>query len=291
MSRKVGVSILQIAPHSEDTVFIIPVHRFKNLSTSLLRLLISDRVFKIGSKIKGDCTRLQKQFPQLKDQTSFNVIDLKEYSIQRGVVGRKDAGGLDILVEKVLGKHLPKDSEIRRSEEWEVSNLHPDFRHYAALDVFASRMVFEQVTQLAPLDRVKHNTAVGTRVALLVQEGGEIAAYGKISAIYTPSFNGIRVTIPTKSRVVVEIDNLILPAVAATQSVEVGESLFGSVQVCREPYTVEYGLWPGRNPGPLNIFCGLGSMREIVDENIARKGVPWVSLSLTAPRRKLIDVA
>ncbi|KAJ7920021.1 hypothetical protein B0H13DRAFT_1868058 [Mycena leptocephala] len=55
---------------------------------------------------------------------------------------------------------------------------------------------------------------------------------------------------------------------------EICESLFGSVQVCREPYTPEYGLWPGKNPGPFNIFYGLASMRENVDENVARKGVP-----------------
>ncbi|KAJ6484835.1 hypothetical protein C8R45DRAFT_931274 [Mycena sanguinolenta] len=90
------------------TIFIIPVgtatcfaaiclklpkvHRFKILPTSLLRLLINDRVFKIGSRIKGDLIRLQKQFAVLRDKSTFNVIDLKEYSIQRGAIGRKDAG-------------------------------------------------------------------------------------------------------------------------------------------------------------------------------------------------------
>ncbi|KAJ7836589.1 hypothetical protein B0H14DRAFT_2589654 [Mycena olivaceomarginata] len=216
ISRTVGVSILQLAPHSEDTIFIIPVHRFKNLPTSLLRLLVSDRVFKIGSRIKGDLTRLQKQFAVLRDQSSFNVIDLKEYSIQRGVIGRKDAGGLDSLVEKVLTKHLPKFPSIRRSDEWEGQILHSSFQHYAALDVFASRMVFERVTQIAPLDRVKHDTTSGTRVALLVQEGGEVAAYGKISDIKSSSFQGVRVVVPSNTRVIIEIDDLLLPSVAAT---------------------------------------------------------------------------
>jgi hypothetical protein len=88
------------------------VHCFKTLPISLLRILISDRVFKIGSHIKADFTRLQKQFSQLEDQPSFNVIDLKEYLIQRGVLRQKDAGGLDVLAEKVLGKCLPKDPKI-----------------------------------------------------------------------------------------------------------------------------------------------------------------------------------
>ncbi|KAJ7468909.1 hypothetical protein B0H11DRAFT_2284053 [Mycena galericulata] len=202
-SRKIGVSILQIAPHSEDTVFIIPVHRFKSLPAALLRLLISDRVFKIGSRIKGDLTRLQNQFSQLKNVVSFNVIDLKEYSIQRGVIGRKDSGGLDVLVEKILGKYLAKDPSIRRCEEWEARDLHPDLRRYAALDVLASRRVFEEVTKIAPLVRVQHDTAAGTRVALVVQEGGQVAAFG------------IRVAVPSKTRVMVDIDHVLLPSVAA----------------------------------------------------------------------------
>jgi hypothetical protein len=49
-------------------------------------------VFKVGSAIKGDITRLKKQFPQLAEQTSFNTIDLKEYAIQRGIILQKQSG-------------------------------------------------------------------------------------------------------------------------------------------------------------------------------------------------------
>ena len=80
-------------------------------------------MFKIGSAIKGDLTRLKKQFPQLASQTSFATIDLKEYAIQRGVIQRKDPGGLDSLVEKVLGKYLPKDDTVCKSEDWEARTL------------------------------------------------------------------------------------------------------------------------------------------------------------------------
>ena len=122
MSRTTGVSILQIAPHSEpDSVFIIPGHKFNgHLPSSLLRLLINDRVCKIGSAIKGDSTCLKKQFSQLVEQTSFNIIDLKEYAIQRGILQRKESGTLDTLVDKVIGKFLPKDNTICKSEEWEL---------------------------------------------------------------------------------------------------------------------------------------------------------------------------
>ncbi|KAK7012668.1 hypothetical protein R3P38DRAFT_3323885 [Favolaschia claudopus] len=202
ISRKLGISHLK-------------VHRFASLPTSLLRLLISNRVFKIGSRIQGDFTRMKKQFPALKGSDSSNLIDLKTYSVQRGVIGRQDAGSLDTLVEKVLGQFLPKDAAIRKSDAWESKILPPGFQDYAALDVYASRRVFEKVTQIAPLETVKDDTPPGTRVALLVQEGGEVAAYGQISGVQSSSFQGIRVSIPSRTRVIVEIDDLILPSVVA----------------------------------------------------------------------------
>ncbi|KAJ7809665.1 hypothetical protein B0H13DRAFT_2385112 [Mycena leptocephala] len=68
---------------------------------------------------------------------------------------------------------------------------------------------------MSPLDRVQNDTAPGSRVALLVQEGGEVAAYGKISDVKSTSFMDVRVVIPSNTRVIVEIDDLILPSVGA----------------------------------------------------------------------------
>ncbi|KAK7016160.1 hypothetical protein R3P38DRAFT_2786521 [Favolaschia claudopus] len=216
MSRKIGVSILQLAPHSEsDSIFIIPVHKFDHLPGSLLRLLISNRVFKIGNSVSADCTRLKKQFPQLKDQSSFNTIDLKQYSIERGVIGRKDPGSLDVLAEKVLNVYLSKDDSLRKNEEWEIIPLRSHLLDYAALDVYASQRIFAEVTKLAPLDWVRHDSPAGSRVALLVHEGGETAAYGKISDVQPTSLSGIRVKTQTNSRVVIEIDRVLIPTAAA----------------------------------------------------------------------------
>ena len=84
-------------------------------------------------------------------------------------------------MEKVLELYLPKDDAIRRNEQWEVIFLAPELLHYAALDVFASRLIFEQATKIAPFDQVTLQTPPGTMVALLVQGGGNVAAYGRIS--------------------------------------------------------------------------------------------------------------
>ncbi|KAJ7760286.1 hypothetical protein DFH07DRAFT_771914 [Mycena maculata] len=151
----------------------VSVHKFDRLPSSLLRLLVSNRVFKIGSSIKADFTRLKKQFSQLNNQTSFNAIDLKEYSLERGVIGRKESGSLDALTAKVLKVYLPKDDALRKTEEWETIPLCSSLLHYAALD--ASRLIFEEETEHAPPDWVHHDSSAGSPVALLVHEGGEVA--------------------------------------------------------------------------------------------------------------------
>ena len=182
----------------------------------MLRLLISDQVFKIGSSIKADFTRLKKQFPQLEKQKSFNVIDLKEYCTRRGVIPRKGSGALDILLEKTAGMYLSKDEHLRKSEDWETREIHSDLLQYAALDVYASRIVFEKATEIAPPACVDVDTAPGTRIVLLVQDGGVPAAYGKVAVTQPTSLGHVRVKVPTKSRIVIEIDNLVMPSASAT---------------------------------------------------------------------------
>lgn len=139
------------------------VHKFEgHLPQSLLRLLVSDQVFKIGSSIKADFTRLKKQFPQLEKQRSFNIIDLKEYCTRRGIIPRKGSGALDILLEKTVGMYLSKDENLRKSEDWETRKLRSDLLQYAALDVYASRMVFEKASEIALQASVDIDTAPGT---------------------------------------------------------------------------------------------------------------------------------
>jgi hypothetical protein len=176
---------------------------------------VNDRVFKIGSAIKADLTRLKKQFPQLARQTSFTSIDLKEYAVQRGIISRKDSGSLDALVEKLLGMFLSKNDALRKCDDWEAVQLSQQLTEYAASDVVASRMIFEEASKVAPLDHVQYSSPAGTKVGLLVQEGGTVAAYGTI-AKHQPSLLGnVRVKVPTKSRLVIDVDNVLIPSAAA----------------------------------------------------------------------------
>jgi hypothetical protein len=195
------------------------VHKFgSHLPASLLRLLISKQVFKVGSSIKADFTRLKKQFPQLSQQKSFNVIELKEYCVRRGIIPRKgSSGALDVLAEKLLGVYLSKDDHLRRSEQWEAQELSADHIRYAALDVYASHLIFEKALEVTPLALIGDSTQVtpGTRVQLLVYDGSAVAAYGKVADVQPTSLGHVRVKVPTNSRLVIDVDQVVLPAAAA----------------------------------------------------------------------------
>jgi hypothetical protein len=131
-----------------------------------------------------------------------------------GVIGRKDAGGLDVLVEKVLGEYFSKDPSVRQCEEWEAKDLHSELQRYAALDAFASQMVFEQIT--------KFHSWIGSDMMPLRALGWfylykRVAKrlYAAVAAIQPTSFQGIRIDMPSKTRVVVDIDSVRLPSAVA----------------------------------------------------------------------------
>ncbi|KAJ7433193.1 hypothetical protein FB451DRAFT_1196390 [Mycena latifolia] len=170
-------------------------------------------LFLISSSIQADLTRLKKQSSQL-DGHAFNIIGLKQFAIQRGLIQKKDSGALDTLAEKFLGVYLSKDLSIRKSEDWEKPHLSSELINYAALDVSASRLIFEKLSETAPLDCVQHDTAPGTRIALLTWEGGEIAAYGRISSLQAATFAAVRVKTSTNSRVIIDIESVLIPSAA-----------------------------------------------------------------------------
>lgn len=164
---------------------------------------MSDRVFKVGSSVKADLTRLKKQFPQLQTQiqVSSAVIDLKEHCIKRGVIKRSgESGSLEALLEKSTGLYLPKDEQYRRSDNWERPHLNEGHLNYAAMDVFTSRVIFEKTAELAPITGVEFTTPTGTCVALLAQEGGNPIAFGSIADPQPTLFGRIRVKTATRSR-------------------------------------------------------------------------------------------
>lgn len=147
-------------------------------------------------------------------QNSFNLIDLKEYCIERGLIERKASGSLEALCEKVLCQYLPKEQRFRKSEEWEAKKLTQGQLLYAACDVLASRLIFEKATKMSPIARPQYDSPAGSRIALLAQEGGDPIAYGTISPIQPTSLGTIRVKTLNRNRLVLDINTVVCPSAA-----------------------------------------------------------------------------
>ena len=48
----------------------------------------------------------------------------------------------------------------------------------------------------------------------MIQEGGNIAAYGRISRSQPSSLGGVRVNVPSKSQLIIDINTVLIPSAA-----------------------------------------------------------------------------
>ena len=111
--------------------------------------------------------------------------------------------------------YLSKDEQYRKCEEWERTPLNPSLLSYAALDVYACCLIFEKTILISPIACVEYDTTPGTAVVLLAHEGGLPSGYGKIVDPQPATYGSIRVKTPTKSRLLIEIHEILVPAAAA----------------------------------------------------------------------------
>ncbi len=119
------------------------------------------------------------------------------------------------MVEKTLEKYLPKEDVVRKSACRKDGKLSSDLIQYAATDVFASHCIFEKLLESPLLNNVTIDMPAGSCIALLIQEGGEIIAYGKFSADQSSPFKGVCVKVPNQNCVVIDIDTLLKPSAVA----------------------------------------------------------------------------
>ncbi len=185
---------------------------YLHLPTTLLVFLRSNRVEKVGVRIKADLTRLYHDcgFPDSSDADSLpfvGAVELGSLSQSRGVTSQANAG-LAELVALVLRRHLPKDKSVRISDGWDEPTLSDAHVKYAALDVYATWAVYEALSSPAPLPTtaITASTLPGTQVKLLSRDRRSVVAYGIIALDRPPKFKNVNVT---KTRTVVNITRVI----------------------------------------------------------------------------------
>jgi len=128
---------------------------------------------------------------------------------ERGVASTANVGLLD-LCASVIKHFLAKDSDIRISSSWDLIPLPESHISYAALDVYATWLVFKALTSSEPITGTGVDTLTpgGTAVSLFSADGARIIAHGQILPDCPSKFNGVNVT---KTRVLIVVNTVIVP--------------------------------------------------------------------------------
>ncbi|KAF9528873.1 hypothetical protein CPB83DRAFT_894102 [Crepidotus variabilis] len=210
--RTIGVSVIQLAFHSiPRKIFVIPVHKFEMLPVSLMEMLTSSRVIKIGNQVNNDLSTLQRQFKELQQTKTFATVDLQAFCLQHGVIRPGDSAALQALLVKALGRYM--DKKPHDYHNWEGRTIPKLMLNGAALDAYAIRLIYEKAAAQPLVPLVEFNTQPGTAVSLLGRIGwfNEIVARGVITSPQPNKYDSIEVNTPDRNRLLVDITELVHP--------------------------------------------------------------------------------
>ncbi|KAF9528872.1 hypothetical protein CPB83DRAFT_853889 [Crepidotus variabilis] len=210
--RAIGVSVIQLAFHSTpERIFVVPVHKFDSLPASLLETFTSKRVIKIGNQVNSDLSTLQRQFKELQQTKSFATVDLQAFCLERGVIRPGDSAALQALLVKALGRYMNKKPHDYHN--WEGRTLSKIMLNGGALDAYAIRLIYEKAATQPIVPLVHYDTQPGTAVNLLGRIGwfNELVARGRISPLQPEKHDSVEVKTPDRSRLLVDITELVYP--------------------------------------------------------------------------------
>lgn len=147
----------------------------KKLLPPALRELLEDvNLMKVGNNIRGDFTRLKREYV-LQDQ---GVVDLQSFGKTCRVI--QPPASLTRMCEEVLGKALQKDGTVRCSR-WSQDQLSSEQIQYAALDAYASAQVYARIwTMCDPIAKPSRPVVPGEIVVLYTASHALAVAHAKV---------------------------------------------------------------------------------------------------------------
>ena len=183
---------------------------FLHLPHTLLVLLRSSQIAKVGVHVKADLTRLFNDcgFKPGRDDPFLGAVELGDMAKQRGLTNRTNISLADVTAT-VLHRALPKESTVRVSTDWDNPNLTQEQIDYSCLDVYAAWAIHEAFTDMPVGSPVTETTLAGTQVKLLSRTRTSTIAYGVIAPDRPTKFKEVNVT---KTRTLVNITDVIQPA-------------------------------------------------------------------------------
>ncbi|OBZ76307.1 hypothetical protein A0H81_03601 [Grifola frondosa] len=195
-----------------EVIYLVPVSSYLkegvlHLPHTMLVLLRSSRIRKVGVHIKADLTRLFKDcgFIQQHDLPFQGAVELGAMAKERNITDRANISLAD-LTASVLHCYLPKDESIRVSTVWSDLVLPDEHARYASMDVYAAWLIYEAFSRVSVGQAISDSTPAGTRVQLLSRDRSSVVAYGFIAPDRPPRFREVNVS---KTHVVVNITSVL----------------------------------------------------------------------------------
>ena len=176
--KKVG--LLQLCYRNEDNekkVLLLRLCKTATIPQRVLELFADSSITFVGNNIHNDMTVLMRDFPELEEAFKMrggkrkNMVNLSVHARRRDVIQTSSAK-LPLLVERVLGLRLPKDTNDTFSK-WNQDELTTNQIKYATLDAVAHLLVYEQLMTMADFESrlKKKDIEIDDRVDLAPMTG------------------------------------------------------------------------------------------------------------------------
>jgi hypothetical protein len=201
-------AVMQLAHGS--TIYIILLTQLIESSSvppQLISLLANPQIIKVGKSVNSDLKFLQEDLGS--DSPFVGGQDIAQLAKSKNVVDSSRIGLAD-LCKRVLLRTLDKDQATRVSDTWS-GPLTERQKQYAALDVWASLKIYEQLLAIqvpVPVDFAIQPSA-GYPIYLYHTDRTSILASGVISPhAQSSTWDNINIS---KSRTVVEVQEIYIP--------------------------------------------------------------------------------
>lgn len=155
-----------------NTVYLFQVYTLKRLPGMLCTLLASEKFVKIGRNVRGDLTKLSKDFPEFaftkqKEKHPKGIIELGHLAKAKNAVAKANAS-LAAITAATLHKNLSKEA---CTSQWSVSPLSDEQMEYAALDAWVGLQLWKVLKNEATVGQtLKMASPVGQLVSIYVAQ-------------------------------------------------------------------------------------------------------------------------
>jgi hypothetical protein len=174
------VALIQLAYETRPgkiNAILIQCRHLRELPDALVRLFKEPSIVYVGSKVKGDITKLGEDFGIKEVSGGMRYTELAKMAKDRGRVPDAKVG-LQTLVMVVLRESMGKEDDVR-SSKWAKKQLSDEQKTYAALDAIKSLEVYAKLQSFPDLtERLASAEAKAGVLTDIVAPHGKVGSDG-----------------------------------------------------------------------------------------------------------------